>query len=184
MAKKPPVPCFNLARTPLELQPWILREDMFNPYTPKKRTLCQRTVYLTVLTLRALLRSTPYTVRWLTYDPYSISTHIYLVHNQEGWEIELAEVVCTNNRTLVRGVRMTPSPFTRNTRDLDGFEGLRKLLVNTALFAEKLRVKPVKLPIVGGNDTDELRKLFKQSVDNDGQAGASFIRTAPWYSIE
>jgi hypothetical protein len=175
MAKWPPVPCFNLARTPEELKPWILREDMFNPYTPTKITLCQRTVYLTILTLRALLQATPYTVRWEISDYNGIGTYVYLVNTQEKWEVELAEIVCTNNRWVVRGVRMAHSPLTATTRDCDGLEGLQSLLMNAALFAEKLRPNTFALPIVGGTDNDQLLRLIKRSADKDGQRGASFI---------
>jgi hypothetical protein len=177
-SKRPPVLCFSLTRTPLELQPWILREDIFNPYVPVKRTLCQRTVYLTVLTLRALLQFSPYTVRWEISDDNGIGTYLHFASKQDGSKTELAEVICTNRRTLVRGVRIAPNPFTGNAQEFGGYEGLLHLLTNAAGFGQEMQTK-LELPIVGGSNVDKLRELIRLSVDDDGLVGASFTHTMP-----
>jgi len=114
-------------------------------------------------------------VRWETSDDNGIGTRLYLVNKRDSWSTELAEIVCFNNRELVWGVRVAANPFTGAAKEyngLDAAEGLRYLLMNTACFAQKLQMKKVEFPIVGGNNPDELRKLIQTSGQYLG--GASF----------
>ena len=162
----------------MELQPWILREDYFNKYALKKKTLCQRTVYLTVLTLRALLNPTPYTVHWEASDYNGVGAHIYLVNKRNGSKTELAEIVCFNDRLFVWRVRMEQNRFTGDAEEFNGpkaAEGLQHLLVSVARFAQSRieQIEQVQLPFVGSYNPDELNKLIKTSGEYRG--GACFI---------
>jgi len=171
---------FKLGCVPPELRPYIYNEEHYlkNEGYPRHRVFCQRTVYLTVLTLRAILSSTypTYKVFWQIRDTFGIETRIYLFNEGNGVWIELAEVVCSNNRELVRGVKTAPQQFT-GTWELDGTTGLRHLLIEVASTVRSSwpSLRWSRFQVIGTYIPSDFGRLIQPSSGVNGPA--SFIRS-------